>query len=302
LLCQFPGLLSERVGMAEPLLALMPEAGAIFDLVSRESGVPLVRLVAEGPEEELHADLPAALAVAAMGCGISRLLTTRGFRVVSVAGHSVGVTAALLAAGALELPAAVEALMTIDRTVGSFLEGEGIEGGAGVVVGLTRTSLQPIVSAFHCDISCENSSLQFVVTGRRTDLEAALTSALEAGALSATSTPTAKPMHGAILSPLMKELVSQLATLPMRDPALPVVSHLDGSLVCSEGAARELLACHAVRRIDWPKAIKTLSRLAPEARIVECGSGGILTRLAAWVDRSLRSRTISWESVVEGHA
>ncbi len=293
-LLQFPGQLSEHVGM--DALPLGPHGGTaeLFALAERRTGLAVARLCGEGPEAELHADRAAAVAMVTADEAYRRALVhAGGARVVAVAGHSVGFTSALVAAEALAFEDALDVVLLVDEAIDRLLAREGIEGGMGVVVGLGEGEASALAERAGCDVACLNAKSQIALSGRRDAVRRALEAARQAGALAVHEMPMRKPMHARLLAPLQPILEEALARVPLRDPALPLVSHLDGSLVRTAAEARALLARQLGARVRWYEAVAALRTLAPAAVLLECGPGDVLTRLARWIDRSIPARALS---------
>lgn len=302
---QFPGQLSEHVGMAATALTVHPDSARRLEEAEAATGLPVARLVREGPEAELHGDRAAAVATVVVSQMMLDGLTARcGARVQGVAGHSVGYTSALLASGMLRFEAALEVVMTVDRAIDDLVEARGIDGGMGVVLGLTEAQVEALVASTDgCDVACVNAATQMAISGDRATVARVLVEADRAGALAVHQMPMGKPMHSRCLQALVETLDRLLERVPVSVARLPVISHLDGSRVSSPSEARRLLARQLGRTVRWPTAVRRLVELGGGATpLLECGAGNVLTRLARWIDRGVTARALSdpatWDAML----
>src|SRR5256885_1435177 len=128
----FPGQGSQAVGMGQALAQAYPEARAVLDEADAALGGGLLRLLFEGPEEELRQTANTQPAILAVSIAARRVLVKEAggrFRLPAFyAGHSLGEYSALVAAGAMQLQDAVRAL----RARGTFMQEAVPAGGSGL--------------------------------------------------------------------------------------------------------------------------------------------------------------------------
>ncbi|RME63093.1 MAG: ACP S-malonyltransferase, partial [Alphaproteobacteria bacterium] len=90
----FPGQGSQAVGMGKALADAYPIARAVFREVDEALGMPLARLMFEGPEDQLRLTENAQPALMAVSVAVARVLEDNGLRLADqaayVAGHSLG--------------------------------------------------------------------------------------------------------------------------------------------------------------------------------------------------------------------
>ena len=103
----FPGQGSQKVGMGTQLADASAAAREVFGEVDEALGQNLLRLMREGPEEELTLTANAQPAIMAHSLAIVRVLAEGGVHLAekgeAVAGHSLGEYSALAAVGAFSL-------------------------------------------------------------------------------------------------------------------------------------------------------------------------------------------------------
>src|SRR4051812_22731787 len=103
----FPGQGSLQVGMGRDIAQAIPEAMHVYERASEASGLDLIRLCFEAPEEELVQTEVQQPALVATSLAVLAALRSRGFEPDVVVGHSVGELAALAAVEALGIEEAI---------------------------------------------------------------------------------------------------------------------------------------------------------------------------------------------------
>ena len=171
----FPGQLAEFVGMGRDFHDEDPVARELFERTSERCGLDLERILFSGPEESLRENLAAQAGVYLVSTLAARALALEGFEPPATAGYSLGNYAALVAAGAISYEEGLSILIAVWRET----ERLGIRGAMGAVVGARREAVDAACEALRGRglpvwIGNVNSSTQFVLTGSRQGVEAAL--------------------------------------------------------------------------------------------------------------------------------
>src|SRR5205807_4817872 len=97
-----PGQGAQKVGMAKDLAERFPEAQQTLQAIDETLGLPLRRLMFEGPEDELTATENAQPAILAHSAAVFAVVGPKiDGAAVAAAGHSLGEYSAYIAAGAL---------------------------------------------------------------------------------------------------------------------------------------------------------------------------------------------------------
>lgn len=106
------------------------------------------------------------------------------------------------------------------------------------------------------------------------------------------------PAHASVFGPLRDRMDQRvLSGYRLRDPALPIVSDQDGSLVETAGQARDWILGGFVRPMRWPGVVDTLVRRGVE-RITIVGRDRLLRRLRCTVE-SFATTMVSPESALK---
>jgi [acyl-carrier-protein] S-malonyltransferase len=282
----FPGQGSQAVGMGRALADAFPESRAVFEEADQALGFALSRLCFEGPEEELRLTANTQPAILASSVAAFRALEARGLRPQWVAGHSLGEYSALVAAGSLSL---ADALRTVRRR-GEYMQ-EAVPVGVGAMAAILGLDLAAIESACAeaaqgqvvapANINCPG---QVVIAGHKEAVARAIEACKARGNKRAIPLPVSAPFHCALMLPAQERLAADLATLALRDPAVPLVNNVDARVVRSAGECREGLVRQVSGAVRWQQSVELLQQQGV-TRYVEVGPGTVLTGLVKKIDR-----------------
>lgn len=279
----FPGQATEAPGMSRGWEA-DADWRSVLGAAETHTGLPLRRLMAEGPAEALRAQRVAPFAVLAHSVGLHRAHRTSGMvRAAGASGHSMGFFSALVAAGVAPLEAALDLILaTEDAAEERF--GAGTMGMA-FVIGLTEAEVARAMAPHPgLRLSNLNGKAQFTVSGDEAGLRA-LVETVAPAALKAGLLPVQHPLHCDLMAPLLPRIQEALRAWRPRDPDFPLVSPLDGRRIDDGFEAWEEAVVSVAAPIRWGEAVRGLRGLG-EA-FFECGHGAQLQNLTRWVDRSL---------------
>src|SRR2546423_2609029 len=131
----FPGQGSQYVGMGQALAQEFPAARAALDESDAATGGGLLKLMSDGPEEELRRTANTQPAILAVSVAVHRVLVKEAggrFQLPAFyAGHSLGEYSALVAAGAMSLQDGIRAV----RARGTFMQ-DAVPAGEGAMAAI----------------------------------------------------------------------------------------------------------------------------------------------------------------------
>ena len=273
----FPGQGSQRVGMGRALAEAFRESSEVFAEADRVLGFPLSRLCLEGPQEELQLTANTQPAILATSVAALRPLLTRGHRPLWVAGHSLGEYSALVAAGALGF---ADALETVRRR-GQYMQ-EAVPVGQGAMAAILGLDLAAIEEACRAAAEGEvvapanvNSPGQVVIAGHARAVDRAMERCRAAGAKRAVRLPVSAPFHSGLMKPAEERLARDLASLPLKDPEVPLVRNVDARTVRTAAECRDGLERQVSRPVRWQESVELLAREGVRT-FVEVGPGTVL--------------------------
>jgi len=277
----FPGQGSQRVGMARELYESSSKAKRTLD--AAESALPgLMRLMWEGPEEELRltANQQPAL-VAAGAAAYAAYLEAGGTALSYAAGHSLGEYTALVAAGALGLEDAVRLV----RARGEYMQ-EAVPAGVGAMAAILKVDSETVESVLEetrgvgvVEVANYNAPGQTVISGAAAAVEAASARLKESGAR-AIPLKVSAPFHCSLMQPAAERLAVDLAAVRFEEPRFPVVNNVTATPMAAPAAAAELLTAQVTGSVRWVETVRWLHGATDgQAAFLEFGSGDVLTNL-----------------------
>ena len=283
----FPGQGSQSVGMLAALGAAEPSVQSTFAEASRVLGYDLWQLVSEGPAEALNATERTQPAMLAAGTAVWRVWRARGGSVPArVSGHSLGEFTALVCAGALDFPAAIELV----RFRGQVMQ-EAVPAGGGAMAAILGLEDEVVLAVCReaagsgiVEAANFNSPEQIVIAGERSAVQRAIEAAKARGAKRAVLLPVSVPAHSSLMRGAGERLRTRLASLPVRTPEIPYVSAVDAREHTAPEDIRELLVRQISSPVRWTDTLRVLSA-GPIAQVVECGPGKVLTGLNRRIER-----------------
>ena len=230
----FPGQGAQKVGMAADLAAAFPAARDALEAIDQRLGVPLAKLMAEGPESELqltHNTQPAILAhSAAVLAVVAERLT--GSAVVA-AGHSLGEYSAYLAAGSLTAPTA--AALVRRRGELMYQAGQDRPGAMAAVIGLETAQVEAACrNASDPGVAVAanlNAPDQTVISGDPAAVERAGEGCKAAGAKRVIPLKVSGAFHSPLMEPAVAGLVDALSGAEWAEPGFPVIANVSGQPV-----------------------------------------------------------------------
>ncbi len=241
-------------------------ARRVFTAFDETLGFPLSTLCFQGPEETLRATIHAQPAIVAVSLAYlaafqEALAPNHSSWSIPLtpsytAGHSVGECAALLVAGALDLPGV--AMLVSERGRLMHQEELACPGGMAAVIGMDADLLQEICQqvvqqtehahAAHPGegqvvVANYNAPGQVVISGERLALEAATQLARERGAKKVIPLAVSGAFHSPVMQPAAAGLARSVATIDLRDARIPIIGNIAGTpLTTAQSLRSELCA------------------------------------------------------------
>lgn len=285
----FPGQGSQFVGMATQLLEGSSSAKALFQATDDILGLPLSRIIQEGPEELLNdtaVTQPAILAVTvALWQEIEGHLGGRP-AATCVAGHSLGEFSALTVADALSYQDAVRLVRRRGEAMAAA--SQGAPGGMGVILGLDDLEVQAIVDTVNADepgvwIANLNCPGQVVISGRQGPLESALALATQRGAKRAMPLAVSVASHTPLMGDATQALAEALDDVALQTPWAPVLCNAWARPIQSPDEIRQALLEQLTHPVQWTRSVERMAGMGVRAAL-EVGPksvlGGLIRRIA----------------------
>ncbi len=291
----FPGQGSQAVGMGRDLCERFPIAARTLAEADEALGLPLTRLIFEGPEEDLRLTENTQPAILAVSIAAARVLAEKGIDPSLAAGHSLGEWSAHVAAGTLCFADAVRAV----RARGRAMQ-QAVPPGQGAMAAILALDAEQVAQA--CAEAARetgqevatanlNSPSQTVISGALAAVEKAATLAKARGARRAVLLPVSAPFHCRLMAPAQEEVARVLDEVAFSSPRFPVAANVTGELVTSAAAARDALIRQVTGAVRWIDCVRALAASGAEV-FVEVGPGKVLCGLLRQIDPALKTLNV----------
>ncbi len=298
----FPGQGSQSVGMMQAYgdIAAVRE---VLDEASDALGQDLGRLMAEGPAEELNLTVNTQPVMLTAGYAAYRAwIALGGAEPASVAGHSLGEYAALVAAGVLSFRDALPLVRFRAQAMQEAVPPG--EGAMAAILGLDEDAVRAacaeaaqgeIVQAVNF-----NSPGQVVIAGHAAAVKRACEAAKAKGAKRALALPVSAPFHSALMQPAAARLQQYLQNIAFSAPRIPVINNVDVASYDDPARIKDALVRQACNPVRWVETIRAFAAQGITL-VAECGPGKVLAGMTRRIDGSLESLALADKaSIVQG--
>ena len=293
----FPGQGSQYVGMGQALAEAFPSARAALDEADAALGGGLLKLMFEGPEDDLRKTAHTQPAILAVSAAVHRVLMREaggGFQFPAFyAGHSLGEYSALVAAGSMSLQDGVRAV----RARGTFMQ-DAVPAGEGAMAAILGLEPQRVKEA--CAEAREhepgkvvepanyNSPEQTVIAGHAAAVDRAIAVCKAKGAKRAVPLPVSAPFHCSLMSPVQPKLAEVLGGIQLKQPNAPVIANATAEPNTDPARIVALLLTQVTAAVRWVETIQKMALNGVDT-VVEIGPGKVLSGLVRRIDKGLRA-------------
>ncbi len=267
---------SQVVGMGRELAEASPAARAVFEEAHAVLGWSVSATCWNGPDERLNDTRQTQPCLVTTSIAALRALEERApLDPAFVAGHTVGEYAALVAAGVLDLAAA---LRLVSRRA-ELMAAADDDGGMAAVLGLDRATvgatIEAVASPADLVVANDNAPGQVVISGRRQSIAAATDALRAAGARRVLPLPVSGAFHSPFMADVADRLAEAFESESWSDARVPVVSNVTAEPETDAERIRALLAEQVRSPVEWVASIERLAREGVDT-VVELGPGAAL--------------------------
>ncbi|KAL4751925.1 hypothetical protein BDW72DRAFT_192435 [Aspergillus terricola var. indicus] len=257
----FTGQGAQYLAMGQQLLEAFPSFRSDlekFDFMGQGLGFPsFIHLLQhkEGNIDE-HPPVTVQLATTAAQVAMTRFLISLGIRPHAVTGHSLGMYAALHAAGVLTI---LDTLFLVGRR--AQLLQEFCQAGTHSMLALkaSRENLSRLLYGYQYEVACINGPEDLVISGTGAQMEATK-EVLTQNKIPATLLKVPFAFHSAQVEPILVPFTTAAAGVRFNTPRIPVLCPLTGSTVQtgSDGVfGPDYLARHCRRPVNMVAALQS---------------------------------------------
>lgn len=298
-----PGQGAQKVGMGKDLAERFPAARETFARIDDALGVPLSRLMWEGPEADLmltHNTQPAILAHSAAVWAVVGERIRPSLR--AAAGHSLGEYSAYVVAGALT----AEAAARLVRRRGELMYEAGTRrpGAMAAVLGLATGAVEEAcaaaTSATEVVVAANlNAPDQTVLSGDPAAVDRAGEDCKARGAKRVIGIKVSGAFHSPLMQPAVSGLAAALAGAAFAEPTVPVIANATATPVLGAAEARRTLADQLTAPVRWVGCMERAAALVPGATCYEIGPGAVLSGLLKRIVPGATCTTLGTAAEVE---
>ena len=217
--------------------------------------------------------------------------------VVALAGHSVGLVSAVVAAGCTPVGEAV----TLVRDRGRFMAAAAYEkpGRMAAVLGLDAPAVEDLtanlrakVPGSYLAVANINAPGQVVVAGDLAAIDRIVNEGRKAGARRVIPLNVSGAFHSVAMLPAQAAMRDRLLAVGIDPPAVPLISNIDASRLTDPSAIRAELANHIAAPVRWLDGIRAIEALGVR-HIVEFGHGSVLTGMLRRMVKGISLHNVS---------
>jgi [acyl-carrier-protein] S-malonyltransferase len=297
-----PGQGAQRVGMGKDLADRFPLARDTFGAIDESLGVPLSRIMWEGPGEELTLTHNAQPAILAHTAAVLAVVADRLGTMAAGAGHSLGEYSAHVAARTLTVADAARLV----RRRGELMlaAGEARPGAMAAVLGLATAEVEAACNEASGDGGVAvaanlNAPDQTVISGDPGAVASAGDGCKARGAKRVVPLKVSGAFHSPLMAPAVDGLLEALRSASFTDPEFPVIANASGTAVRTGMDAKRLLADQLTSPVRWVACMRAAAEVAPDATFVEIGPGSVLSGLLKRIVPGARAVTLGTADEVE---
>ena len=291
----FPGQGSQYIGMGKEFYDTMPNAKAVIDLASEQTGLDIPALCFE-ENDKLNITEYTQICMLAVEAAIYQAIIDKGITPDVTAGLSLGEYCAIASAGGMS----TENAITTVRKRGILMQNAvpGGQGAMAAVLGLDAGKIEEVLAdRSGVMIANYNCPGQIVITGWKEDVEQAADALKEAGAKRVLPLNVSGPFHSSLLEQAGEELGKVEEQVDFSDLQIPYVTNVTAEYVTDITKTKELLVRQVASSVRWQQSMELLIADGVDT-FVEIGPGRTLAGFLRKINREVKVYNVgTWEDV-----
>ena len=276
----FPGQGSQYIGMGKEFYDTMPNAKAVIDLASEQTGLDIPALCFE-ENDKLNITEYTQICMLAVEAAIYQAIIDKGITPDVTAGLSLGEYGALIASGAMTMADA----FAVVRKREIYMQEAVPKGGAmTAVLGLDPQVIEDIckktADETNSVVSVANYNCpgQIVISGSIEGINKACELMKAAGAKRALPLKVGGAFHSPLMNPAKVELEAAINATEIHAPKCPVYQNVDAMPHTDPVEIKKNLVAQLTASVRWTQTVKNM--VADGATdFTECGPGAVLQGL-----------------------
>ncbi|MBI4310038.1 MAG: ACP S-malonyltransferase [Candidatus Omnitrophica bacterium] len=296
----FPGQGAQKVGMGKEFYEDSPQAKAIFDEAGQICANGLLKVMFEGPQEQLTQTAYCQPAILSMSIAALRAFEAhpkfQSIRIKYAAGLSLGEYSALAASKTMSF---ADTLRLVQKR-GAFMEEacKEAKGAMAAVIGFDKNKLAGICSQTGTQVANFNSHEQIVITGHAAKVEAAIELIKAAGGQKVVLLTVSGAFHSSLMQSAadkFKTVLNDAAIVPM---GIKVVTNVNGLPQEDAQTIRTNLAEQITAPVQWVASVEYMINQGI-SEFIEIGPGKALKGLIRRINPNVSVHNIEKPGDIE---
>jgi malonate decarboxylase epsilon subunit len=238
-------------------------------------------------EDELHTQYLTYI----YSCAAANSLRNLGFSPSVNAGYSMGIYASLFDAGSVSFETGLELITLAFHSLSNAIGQAAF--GMGSLIGLTGRDIHHLIdqSDLRVEITNQNASHSFVVSGYHEDILKLMELAKEEGALHLRDLEVSIPYHSSFLKEGAMNFAEQISHLEIKKPENQIISLIDQTFLSTPSIIRQEVVNNLFYALNWFRTKQVMLERHISV-FVECGPSKGLVKNSKFVDGNFRFYTL----------
>tara|TARA_S200000501_G_scaffold142074_1_gene134145 strand:- start:413 stop:1339 length:927 start_codon:yes stop_codon:yes gene_type:complete len=299
----FPGQGSQIVGMGKEFFDKFNLVKNLFKEADEVLGIPLSKIILEGPKEELDLTINTQPAIFLVSYSIFSVIKKEFninlYDAKYFAGHSLGEYSALSSAGYLPFSETIKLLRIRGEAMQNAVPKN--EGGMVVVLGSTVEKIENILREneknFISEIANDNSEGQIVLSGKNIDLNK-LIEVLKLNNIKNMKLPVSAPFHCKLMNNATEIMKKEIEKVNFRDSKNILISNVTADEISNKDELKKLLISQIESRVRWRESI--INMIDKDVNhFIEIGPGKVLSGLVKRINKNVKINTINCQDDIK---
>ena len=288
----FAGQGSQTVGMGRDLCEQHDVCRQLFVRANEVLGRDIQRICFKGPEDILTKtdNAQPGIFLTSLACLEALKSQVPNLAFDATAGLSLGEFTALAAADAVSFDDGLRMVQLRGRYMQEACDST--KGAMASIINMDDAALAEVCREAEVDIANINSPGQIVISGDKEKIARAVELAKARGAKRAIPLVVAGAYHSRLMESAKIKVAAALATLPMREPKVPVVSNVSARPVGSVAETKDLLVRQVTSSVRWCESMQWLVSQG-FTRFIELGPGNVLSSLMKRIHKDAEILSVS---------